>query len=443
MSINKIQVSEAIDRIKKLNPKLAKEIEIISPDEGYYLYEISYPYGASIVDRGIFQVPDSNNHIVPLNHSTIGSKIKDDLGYSGTIPLGIITNNSIEAFMLSGNRVIPSSIVKPGNLISLWRVLDEGISFHTGKFWNITSGARSICMLPKITDTTNYKNLKTKFGLKLNVPQSLSEHWELFVKIANHSQFSQSWESSILFFPKKWMSHKNDRKWKGFYNYLFETVWQSSNFRRNQFITDFAFSLVQENRNLKPNPYLADTVKHLVAIGGGAVEAFCPAIDNSAAPIQGLQQVFIEIYGLKKYAPIIMHMHHFSLKENRPVYYSLQLPTTTIFSPKSRKLSTLITELDEVKYIMEVFLAEVLKENLEVEGTPLYELAKNVRYNYFHSEKDKHGEILLSNNIPLLDTNFSTSAKNSINNINVVEDQSWFPEFATFFKGCISISKAE
>lgn len=151
-------------------------------------------------------------------------------------------------------KTIPSSVVKVGHLISLWRVLDEGISFHAGKFWNITSGAHSICMLPTITDISSHKMVKKRFNLKRQVPKNLSEHWELFVDIANHPNFLQPWKASLLFFPKIWFNHKNDKRWVPFYYFLINTLLQISVFRRNQFIIDFAFSLAQENCNLRPNP---------------------------------------------------------------------------------------------------------------------------------------------------------------------------------------------
>jgi len=416
-------------------PEFAEVIDELSPGDNYYFYMVRYPYGALITDKGVFQLPNQDGHIVPIHHGTIPNRIKDDLGYAGTIPLGLILENSIEAFMRAGDRIIPSSLAKAGQLISLWRVLDEAESFHAGRFWNITSGARSVCMVPKITDAGGYKSLKSRYGVKFSIPQKLSEHWVLFTEVIHQINYAnKKWESGLLFFPKIWFDNKKDKQWARFYYFLFNTLWQKSAFRRNQFIFDFAFSLAQQNRNLRPNPYLADTVRHLVAVGCGAVPAFAPAIDESAAPIRWLQEVFLEGYGLKKYAPIIMHSHHFNLQDDRTVYYSVQMPTTAIFSPKSRKLSSAMEELQEVKHIMEVLLSEILRGNLEVENTPLFGLAKNVRYGYYHSEKDKSGEIYSSSCIHEADKKFTSTIADSKNYI--------FPEFSPFFKGCISISKA-
>lgn len=419
--------------VKAVFPKLGKIIDELNPNHNYPLYLVKYPYGSMILDKGIFQIPNNESRLVPISHSSISSKIKDHLSYSGTIPLGLVVSKGIESFVQSKHRVLPATFIGKGKLVSLWRVLEEGPSYFLGPFWSIASGVRSICMIPKITDSACHKALKIKYGLKLPVPQRLSDQWELFTHIANHPDFTQEWSSELVFFSKKWFEHKSDKIWSEFYRFLLNEVWQITSYRRNQFIFDFAFSIAQENKNLKPNPYLADTVRHLVAIAAGSAPAFSPGIDDTAAPISGLQKVYIEDYGLKKYAPVIMHLHHLSFKENRPVYYSFQIPTTTIFSPKSRKLSSAMAELHELKHIVETLSSEILKGNLGVEQTPLFDLAKNTRYEYYHSDKDKYGEILPINELAEFDNSFNKSV--------LVKGDYSFPDFGPFFRGCISISR--
>jgi hypothetical protein len=431
----KIFWEEVRVQVARYSPELAEIIDELSPGKDHYFYEENYPYSAVILDRSIFQVSNTDQQIVPLNHPSIAKNIQEDLGYSGTIPMGLVLENSIETFMCASERVVPFSLYRAGDLISLWRVLDQGHSYHAGRFWNVTSGARSICMIPKITDTSSHKILKPKFKLKTNVPRKLRDHWELFSQIANHPNFPQPWKSTLLYFPKNWFEHQKDPRWIRFYYFLFNRVWQSSAFLRNQFIIDFAFSNAQQNKNLRPNPYLADTVRHLIAIGSGSVPGFSPALDDTAAPISGLQQVYLDDYGLKKYAPVVVHLHHCLPGDSRVVYYSFQIPTISIFSPKSRKASSAMVELQEVKYIMEVLLSEILRGSLEVENTPLFDLAKNVQYQYYHSERDKVGEILPASDIMNIDSGFT---KTVINN-----DQYTFPEFSPFFKGCISIKSNE
>lgn len=416
----------------KIFPQLAAVIDELNPEANKKLFLVKYPYGSIILNKGVFQLPNNERFVVPLEDYSISAELKSELGYSGTIPLGLVVKNSIETCVQSKHRILPAALIGAGKLVSLWRVLEEGSSYYLGPFWSIISGARSICMLPKITDTANHRNLKIKYGLKDLVPQKLSDQWNIFRQISNHKKFSEQWFSEIIFFSKEWFAHKNDKHWSEFYRFLLNEVWQTTSHRRNQFILDFAFSIAQENRNLKPNPYIADTVKHLISIGNGIAPSFVPAIDDSAAPVSGLQKTYLEDYGLKKYAPVIMHLHHLSQNDQRPVYYSFQIPTTTVFSPKSRKLLSVMKEIQELKYIMETMLNEILMGRLGVERTPLYDLAKNINYSYYHSDKDKLEEIQSISVIPKFDTSFT---KTTINNY-----QYEFPEFGPFFRGCISIS---
>lgn len=425
--LREIKWSDLHDEVSKLCPEIARIVKDIGCDDS--VYEISYSYGELIVDKGVFQIPNDEGLVVPITHASIPNNVKNALGYSGTIPLGLVLENSIESYLLTKDRIIPSSILQSSQFISLWRVLEESTSYHTGSFWNISSGARSICMIPHITDRIGYKGIKSKFNLKLNIPETLFEHWSLFVKLAKHPEFYQQWQSRILFFPEKWLARKSDIRWQEFFLCLHKIAWEKSSFRRNQFIFDFAFSCMQENRNLRPNPYLADTVRHLIAVGSGAIPGFKVATNNIAAPISGLQKVFLEDYGLKRYAPSIVHSAHF--EQDNPVYYSFQIPTTIVFSPKSRKKNTAIESLEEVKHIMETLLAEVLRGKLEVENTPLYDLARNVRYSYYHGDKYKNNEVQVCADIEKIDPSFTKTLTNDTDYL--------FPEFSSFFWGCISI----
>jgi len=409
-------------QIKTICPEFAAIVNSLSPADDYALYVARYPYGAKIVDKGIFSILQNHN---------ISSRIKEDLSYNGSLPVGLITQNTLESFVETENRIIPAALFHPGRFISLWRVLDDGLSYQEGNFWNVSSGARTLCMLPKITDKNGYRRLKNKYGLTLPLPRKLTDHWQMFVELAKQKSFSEEWFCEIIFFSKKWFTHKQDLRWREFYYFLLNRVWQGSTFKRNQAIFDFLFSVIQEKKNLKPNPYLADTVKYLIAIGNGAQPAFTPAINSVAAPVRGLQEIFIEDYGLKKYAPIIMHTHHFTSKEHRPVYYSLQMPTTMIFSPKSTQAASTMMELQELKDIMEELLVEMRLGKLGIEKTPLFEFSSRIQYGYYHSDKDKFGEIAPSTKIETIDKLFTQSL--------VSDNQYSFPEFSPFFRGCVSI----
>lgn len=422
--------------ISQIRPEFAQIINEISPSDDYSLYVGEYTYGSLLLDKGVFQVINDRNELVPLSDDSIDSNIREDLSYTGTIPLSMVAEKSIETFFTFDNRTIPSSFYTQGEMVSLWRVLEGDCSYQEGPLWSISSGARSICILPKVTDKVGINNLKKIFHSKTKDLSTLQGHWKLFTHLANHEKFSQPWKSRVIYFSRKWFEHRNDKEWLGFFQFILNQAWQDSTYKRNQFIFDFAFSLMQKNRNLKPNPYLADTVKYLIGVGStGGMPGLAPAIDDQAAPITGLQRAYLENYCLKKYVPTIMHTYHFSLDESRPVYYSLKTPITTMFSPRSAMLSSKMKDLRELKYILENFLSETLKGKLMIEKTPLYSLAKNINYEFYHCDPDHYNEISPVSGMPKSDKNLMSCLVKSSNKN--------FPEFSPFFRGCVQVAKSK
>lgn len=435
LGLKKISWNDIAPDIQLIDPNLKCIIDEVSPSKDYALYVGEYSYGALILNKGIFHVVNDDNALVPLSHQSVPSKVQEDLSYTGTIPVGLVLDNSIETFFVFGERTIPSSFYTSGGWISLWSILEGKDSYQVGPIWSISSGARTICMLPKITDKYCYEELKRKYNLKEQIPKCLAEHWKIFESIANHKNFSQPWKSKIVYFSKQWFEQKTDKKWAKFYKYLLHKAWSDSTVKRNQFIFDFIFSLSQKNCGLKPNPYLADTVKHLVGIGAGGLPGFKPATDNTAAPIEGLQKAYIEDYGLRK-IPTIMQPHHFSLSSPDRVYYSLEMPTTAVFSPRSSNGVSRMVDMRELKYILDKFLSEILNGNLMVEQTPFFNLAETIQYDFYHTDPDQHNEITLLKNVSAIDDNF-----NKILHVTSIELAP--VEFASFFRGCVSFSVSD
>lgn len=169
-----------------------------------------------------------------------------------------------------------------------------------------------------------------------------------------------------------------------------------------------------------------------MAMCSGEVPGFVPDRDNMAAPISGLQQTFIEDYRLKKYPPTIMHTHHFCSDERVPIYYSFEIPTTMKFSPRSNNALTTIAEIREMKHIADVLFKEIQVGDTGIEKNPLFDLIKNLKINFYHSEKDNMNEMSPVSNLSVLDQ--------SLVNTLVNKEKYHFPESAPFFRGCVAIS---
>lgn len=434
--MNKLQKqswSDVCDAVRTSDPMLADVIDELSPTPKYGFYVVDYPYGDLILNKGSFQLRNQDNVLVPLSHQSIDSKIRDDLTYTGTVPVGMVIQNSIETFFTFETQTLPSSLYGRGSMVALWGLFDAVQSYQAGPLWSISSGVRTLCMLPRVTDKVCYATLKRKYELRQHVPARLSDHWKIFAALANSAEFPQPWTSKMLYFSKEWFSHQNDKKWSKFYLTLLKKAWNGSVVKRNQFISDFAFSSIQKNRGLKPNPYLVDTAKHLVSIGLGGSPGFKPATDNAAAPIQGLQKVYVEDYGLKK-LPIIMQLQHFSPLLSDSIYYSLEMPTTLIFSPRSSNGVSRMVDMRELRHLLDTFFEEIASSRLLTEGTPLFNLSKNVKYGFYHVDIDQYNEISQITDIAEKDPNFKKILYSNAKELS-------FSDAAPFFTGCVSLSR--
>lgn len=426
---------EARASILSVNPDLAAAIDTVDPPKEYKLYRVKYPFGADIVKNGVFHLPTTDGRLLPIRNSGFPDELVNQLSYYNGVPTSIVLKNSAELYVGGGAQAIPFGMLQEGRIFGLWRVLDSFTrTWHIEHIWSISAGARSLLMLPKITDSIGYMRLKKEFGIKSPIPKKLTEQWPVFKELANNSE--EDWNVEFLLFPRQWFeTSAKDNNWVHFKYYLLQTAWQGTEYWRNQSTFEFVFSCMQRGQNLKPNPYLADTVKHLIAISSGAAPGFVIADDESAAPIRYLQKVFMDIYGLKSYAPLMMHLKHMFYHDTKQLYYSLQYPTTLEFSPKSRSLSSNMVDLHEIRYIIDKYLDAVLDGSLPLENASFKYFAEHVKFHYYHTEKDTHGDV---------DTSEQILQRNGLMQAEMARFKGRaLPESAPFFRGCISLDFEE
>lgn len=129
-----------------------------------------------------------------------------------------------------------------------------------------------------------------------------------------------------------------------------------------------------------------------------------------------------------------MQPSHFNFEEEKfPVYYSLQNPSTFVFSPKSRKISSTLFELRELENIMRIFVMELSKDNAICSDTIIGKISKNVEFSYFHNEFDSHRIIKPSSEIIEQDKRFSLYRNEKLCK------ESNFASDAKFVRGCVSM----
>ncbi|MCL5260964.1 MAG: hypothetical protein M1561_04710 [Gammaproteobacteria bacterium] len=397
------------DKIFATNPDFALLVDELSPGKDYPLYLAKYRYGDVIVDEGICRIPlPETGELVLASDSRLPADVRSGLGYCAPrFPPGVVLKNSIQLCLTPKINYVSWLKYPQGVIFALWKYLTPEANFHPVKIFNITAGVRSIFMVPNIGDAKFHKNLRLKHNLpNLPLPKSLNEHWPIFTALTNSKMSQCNWYTELLFFSEKWAQKFNssDENWVRLCNFLLKLVAKGTDFWRNKMLFDHAFSCAQANKNLKPNPYIADTAKHLIMLCLGVLEAFAPALNDNDAPVSLLQKIYLEDYGLKDYVPTIMLPSQFSTKiPGKQAYYSLIYPTTLEFSPKSRKFVNNLYDLRELKHVANRIFEEIIEDKLGLDGTPVKDVMEKTRFDYFHSKKDRYGEIRLTNEMSIED----------------------------------------
>ncbi len=435
-TLEKVKWREIKKEVRQAKPEFADVIDEFNPPNDLPLYKARYPFGSTIIKAGKFHLP-FQNHLLPIDDPRIPEELRAQLGYNaGSIPMGIVLNHTAELFMHPENRIIPFGVMRKGKIFALTRALSHLISYTIPKVWHMTAGSRCVFMLPKITDSFLYKKLCRTRGVKLPIPRSLLEHGPIMTQISQHKDFNSPWYAELLFFPASWLTPRKDKGWITFHHYLYEDVWESHEYWQNKVVYDYIWdSFIKELSEQKSriNPHIIDIVKHLIMVGLGVLPGFCPAVDDEQAPIETLKHDFINCYELERFTPTIMVPKHFSQKDKRPVYWSLQLPSYLASSPKPRTPNSILTDLREVYGLLNDFYSAILEGKLEaIIDTPLHYLVKNVRYDFFHSEPDPEGIVRPCKEIPEEDDTFLKSPTKLARRS--------FSEISPFTRGCVRIS---
>ncbi len=436
-SIEELRWADVRDSIATINAELADIVDYLKPSDDLTLFRAKYPFGTKISDHGILHIPNSNGNIVPIYDDSIPKNTRDKLSYN-PIPLSLVTKNNSEVFTISDNRLIPLKIFEPGELFGTWELLDPEPFKQQAYNWSFSAGARSIFMLPKIADAYSHSRLRSKYGVSLSTPKYLSDHHEIFAKIANHRTFPYKWHNEIIFFSDKWLNNLSQRsniKWTALYFLILKAAWNQFLNWRSQITTELIWQSLSEEmsrRNMHTRNYLVNTVKHLITLGIGTTPAFVPATTEDSAPINGLQTAYIDDYKLK-YNPTIMipaslNFANHTTSEN--IYYSLQDPSLLTYTKSASHSRSAMKDLQDIKYLLDALL-----DRLKNDMPPTYKLVNNLNFEYFHTEIDQYGDIIPSKDISIEDSRF-------IHCGNDKGDTLPFSDSASFLRGCIRISRS-
>jgi len=401
-SFEEVRWDDVKEAVKKVNPEFYEITDSLKNKNRYPIYKAKYCYGDLILKSGECQIPSPKGVLEPIAETSQPVRKPEQLYYNeGGIPIGMVLNKSLEIFLQTRTKTIPFSIMKPGYIFALWGVLNTSHKYVAPEIWHITAGARSIFVLPKLTDTASYRKLSKTRGIHMPIPKQLNNHWALLKQVANHPGFSEKWNVEVIFFSKHWLNL--DANLKG---YLFQHVWETSEYWRNKVAYDHFWHLFMddiEQQELCFSQNIIDILKHLIVLGLGVAPSSLPALNNELAPIKGMQEDLIHLYGLKIFSPTIMVPQTFSLECNRYAYWSIHFPTHFVSSTKNKTPLSTIGFLKEIHYLLTKLQEYVSKSS---KANDLFSLLQHIKFDFFHSEPDEENIIRPSISIPREDPTF-------------------------------------
>ena len=425
-------------RVAIIEPRFAQIVDELDPDHTFPLYLAYYPYGALKGDTESTFLPNKDGSFYRLTDPNAPKEIVKQLGYGkDSAPLAMLLDKNLELFIdLKEEKLsIPKAIYTPGAIFPFARILSRKSPrvYAPNGVLTLTSGVRSTFLLPNIGCATLHGALQRDFNVSAAPPKTLYDQWSVFKDIAQSPLADCNWRACLMYFSHKWLDKfSKDPRWLPLKLYLHELGWQQSEFQRNHFYYDVIFSMLQKKRNLKPNPYLVDTARHLFTIAMGAAPGYQPLINDEALPLNTLQNAFIQSYGLKKYLPTLIGPASYQFEKNAlPIYYSLQQPSSYVFSPKSRKIASTISQLRELQHIMRAFISELAKPNALCSDTFINTIANQAQFTYYHNELDRHKIIRPSAELGKLDRRLQSTSVGC----------GQFASDARFLRGCISIKR--
>ncbi len=434
----------ALRLIKKANPILFDIIRDWNPSsKEYKIIKIDYPFGVDVIDKGELQIPLDDGSVASIYDKRISPYLRKQLTYRN-VPLGLVAENGQEVYHISEDRITSLAFFEPGILLGLWEALEPPDAFAPKSTWSVSSGARSLYMVPKISQLNAHQRLRKHYAFKSPPPKALNAHHNIFKQIAHSNNFSSGWKHTILFFSPEWLEEDIDNPhWLRFHRYLLSEAWELSGYHRNKVSYDHIWQLFTyhlEEIGLNSTPYMIATLRQLIGIGVGALPGFRPVSDTTiSGPINKLQSAYVDIYGMKIHLPTIMAPAKFSpLNSSAPIYYSLQVPSFFDLLPRVKNQFSLMYELRELKSLTEVFIAQAMSGKLNINQTPIKRLVDNVAFDFFHSNQDIYGEIQRTSEMARSDARLLELSKCIHRSKKGV-----FAENGPFVRACVRLSLIE
>ncbi len=412
-----------------VNPGLAAALDQIAPSDQAELYLAPYLFGESIIDEQGLSVA-YQGQLRSIDDETLPADLRRDINYT-RVPAMLSLNKTSEYFTELSNRIFPVHLLEPGIMMGAWEMLDKTNTVYQHKIWRIVAGARTLFMVPKITDYLGHSRIQRIFDLSESYsPHNLFNQGRIFAEIASSPLLNCSWRSQILIFSRAWFERAQEPSMRPLYTQLLQQAWTYTRHSRNQMFFEIIWQFLaqaQAQIRLKPNFYVMETVKHLISISTGAMMAFAPLRekDQQIAPLKILEQAYLEQYALKHYIPTILAPGY--LTRHPKVYYSFLIPTLLSLSPSYNFRNTLEDERN-IKQLLEHFFAHFAEHYASCGDY----FGQKTHFDFFHYEADPLHGIRSSQELPQFNPAFSHFP---------ADPSRVFCENGPFVRSCVQISR--
>ena len=326
--IEQLSWAEARELILPVNPDFVRHADALDFPKECCIFKVRYRYGDYLLREGRPMFRNSLGDNVSIDNPSLPKIVREKLSYADTIPMGISLNKKLEIFFKTRtNRIIPIMLPEPGYIFALSGVLSRknGVFISQGPFWNITAGVRQIYSVPKISISVKHKKLAKEFGISLDPPTKLENHWDTFKDLMHSETLENTWHSEVIFFSEEFPSLKSSPAWANFNNYLREYSWIRGDFLRTFYQVSYITSEISSYANIPTYPNLLNILKQIMSIAGQFMPGLSFNIGENAFPENALKKVYSEIYDLE-HAPLFVGSKYFDPLKSDRVFYALSLP---------------------------------------------------------------------------------------------------------------------
>ena len=419
-------------QVKPINDSIYTAIEQIKPDPSIPFFLASYNFGEHFGIKNQAYLPTPSGNLEKIDSRHTDNELFRHLGYGkNSIPLGLILDKYCEWHYFGENeRIFPDCVQGPGAIFNMQIVFDEDNTVDNNVL-SVSSGALSSFLLPNIGCNRKHARLQKYFDVSIQAPKTPYEHYSVFKELLHDKHAGSNWQCRILYFSEQFVNEvKYNDAWLKLKLYFSESLRKKLSQNTYDASCNDLFLSAKKINRFRPTPFIMDTAKYIFNICMGTGIGVKPATDEQYFPVQAIQKIYNECYGLE-YTPTLMIPA--ALKsENDSVYYPLQCPFAKINTFKTNQSNSTLTELDTLKNVLLAYQAEFTEHGGAAFGSPLYQVSKDTEFSFYHYQSVNNNGIKSPIELQVSDKRFSFSYCN---------DNTAFASDAKLFRGCVRLSR--